>query len=51
VHRGKGGHRRVEDALGNLVARSVEDGIGGHEMPHVAHQHQAAPVQGQRLAV
>ena len=36
---------------GTSPGRRVEDRVGGHQVADVAHQHQAAPVQGEVAAV
>ncbi len=41
------GEQRVLDALGHFVAGGVEDGRVGHQVADVAHEQQAAAVQGQ----
>ena len=39
---------RVEDALRDRVAVRVEDGVGGHQVPDVADEHQAAARERER---
>ena len=51
VNREQAGHRGIQDAFRDLLAVSVEHRIGEHVMADIAHQQEAAAVQGQPLAV
>ncbi len=51
MHAAQGRHDRVEDALGDLVAVGVQDRVGGHQVPDVAHEQQRPAVQHQLGAV
>src|SRR5690554_7876888 len=51
VQRNQGSDHAVHDALGDLVAVAVDDRRVGHQMAHVAHEHQAAALQAQAAAI
>ena len=52
VMQGDGGvDERIQQHLGRRLAAVIGDGIAGHQQPDIAHQHQAAPVQVDELAV
>ncbi len=51
VQRDQGSDHAVHDAFRDLVAVTVDDGRVGHQMAHVAHEHQAAAFQRQAAAV
>ena len=49
-HRASRRDDRVENTLEYLIPLLVKNCIGGHQVPDVAHQHQAAARQRKRLA-
>ena len=51
VHRDHHGAHRVEQTLGDLVSVAIEHRRIGHQVTDIAHQHQRAALELQRLAV
>jgi hypothetical protein len=45
------GHHPIEDAFGDRLAIGVQDGIDGHQVANIAHQHETATWKSQRAAV
>ena len=49
VHCTQHGQRGIEQTLPDRLTVQL-DGIGGHQVPYIAHQQQRAPFEHQRLA-
>ena len=45
------GNNRIHNTLGDFITLLIKDGGISHQMAHIADKHQAAPLQGQALAV
>ncbi len=50
VQRAERRHRRIHQPLAHRLALE-EHGVGGHQVTHIAHQQQRAPLEHQRLAL